>query len=48
MKMKHPLRLLIRSKSNNLCQISLAKVLENLKISGKIKLTVDVDPINFT
>ena len=45
---KYRTRLLIRSKSNNLCQISLAKVLENLKISGKIKLTVDVDPINFT
>ena len=41
-------RLLIRSTSNNMCQIPLAKVLENLKISGKIKLTVDVDPINFT
>ena len=30
-----------------MCQKSLAKVLENLKISSKIKLTVDVDPINF-
>ncbi len=41
-------RLLIRSESKSLCQKPLAKVLENLKISTKIKLTVDVDPINFT
>ena len=41
-------RLLIRSKSNIICQKSLSKILENLKISSKIKLTVDVDPINFT
>ena len=41
-------RLLIRSNINNMSQIPLAKVLKNLKISSKIKLTVDVDPINFT
>ena len=41
-------RLLIRSDSKNMLQKSLAKVLEKLKISSKIKLTVDVDPINFT
>ena len=41
-------RLLIRTNSNILGQIPLSKVLENLKISSKIKLTVDVDPINFT
>tara|TARA_B100001057_G_scaffold460783_1_gene512177 strand:+ start:1845 stop:3806 length:1962 start_codon:yes stop_codon:yes gene_type:complete len=41
-------RLLIRSDINKMCQKNLAKVLENLKISSKIKLTVDVDPINFT
>ncbi len=41
-------RLLIRSESKYLCQKPLAKVLEKLKISTKIKLTVDVDPINFT
>ena len=41
-------RLLIRSESKNLCQKPLVKVLEKLKISTKIKLTVDVDPINFT
>ena len=47
-KEKFRTRLLIRSESKNMLQISLAKVLENLKISNKIKLTVDVDPINFT
>ena len=41
-------RLLIRSNSAKMCQKPLAKVLEKLKISSKIKLTVDVDPINFT
>ncbi len=41
-------RLLIRSESKNICQIPLAKILEKLKLSTKIKLTVDVDPINFT
>ena len=41
-------RLLIRTESKNMCQKPLAKVLEKLKISSKIKLTVDVDPINFT
>jgi primosomal protein N' (replication factor Y) (superfamily II helicase) len=40
-------RLLIRSKKNNLIQIKLSSILENLKISKKIKLTVDVDPTNF-
>ena len=41
-------RLLIRTDSKNMLQKSLAKVLEKLKISSKIKLTVDVDPINYT
>ncbi len=41
-------RLLIRSESKNMCQKPLANVLEKLKLSTKIKLTVDVDPINFT
>ena len=40
-------RLLIRSKNDQLIQKSLIKTLSNLKISSKIKLTVDVDPINF-
>ena len=40
-------RLLLRSKSQELMQIKLTKILNNLKISSQIKLTVDVDPINF-
>ncbi len=47
-KKKYRTRLLIRSDSKILCQKYLLTVLENLKISRKIKLTVDVDPINFT
>ena len=47
-KKKYRTRLLIRSDSKILCQKYLLNVLENLKISRKIKLTVDVDPINFT
>ena len=38
---------LLRSKNNNLIQKSVGKILDNLTISKKIKLTVDVDPINF-
>ena len=40
-------RLLIRLKNQNLMQKKISKVLNRLKISSKIKLTVDVDPINF-
>ncbi len=40
-------RLLLRSKNNNLIQKKVGKIIENLTISKKIKLTVDVDPINF-
>ena len=47
-KKKFRIRLLIRSKSNYISQIQIGKVLEKLNISKKIKLTVDVDPINFT
>ena len=47
-KKKYRTRLLIRSDIKILCQKYLLNVLENLKISRKIKLTVDVDPINFT
>tara|TARA_B100000700_G_C14994633_1_gene833140 strand:- start:1545 stop:1931 length:387 start_codon:yes stop_codon:yes gene_type:complete len=46
-KKKYRTRLLIRSKSENLIQKKLGLILKNLKISKKIKLTVDVDPINF-
>ncbi len=40
-------RLLIRFNNQNLMQKKISKVLNGLKISSKIKLTVDVDPINF-
>ena len=46
-KKKYRTRLLLRSKNTNLIQKNVGKVLENLTISKKIKLTVDVDPINF-
>ena len=46
-KKKYRTRLLIRSKNGNLIQKSISKILENLTISKKIKLTVDVDPISF-
>ena len=40
-------RLLIRFNNEFLAQKKLRNVLNGLKISPKIKLTVDVDPINF-
>ena len=40
-------RLLIRFNNQNIAQKKIANVLNSLKISSKIKLTVDVDPINF-
>jgi len=46
-KSKFRTRLLLRSKNTNLIQKKVGKILENLTISKKIKLTVDVDPINF-
>ena len=46
-KNRYRTRLLIKSKNQDLPQISLSKSLKRLKISNKIKLTVDVDPINF-
>ena len=47
-KKKFRTRLLLRSKNDNLIQKKVGKIIENLTISKKIKLTVDVDPINFT
>ena len=41
-------RLLIRFNYRSLMQKKIARVLNGLKISSKIKLTVDVDPINFS
>jgi len=40
-------RLLLRFKSGVLVQKKITKLLNSLKISSKIKLTVDVDPVNF-
>ena len=40
-------RLLIRFNNRFLIQKKISQVLNGLKISSKIKLTVDVDPINF-
>ena len=41
-------RLLLRFSTGVLVQKKIAKLLDSLKISSKIKLTVDVDPVNFT
>ena len=40
-------RLLLRYNSGVLIQKKITKLLNSLKISSKIKLTVDVDPVNF-
>ena len=40
-------RLLLRSRNQELIQKKLMNSLNSFKISSKIKLTVDVDPINF-
>ena len=46
-KKKFRSRLLIKFNNQLLMQKKIAKALNRLKISSKIKLTVDVDPINF-
>ena len=46
-KKKFRSRLLIKFDSQIFMQKKITKVLNGLKISQKIKLTVDVDPINF-
>ena len=46
-KKKFRSRLLIRVKSGVLVQKKITNLLNSLKISSKIKLTVDVDPVNF-
>ena len=46
-KKKYRSRLLIRFQEKSLKQKLVSKVLNSLKISNKIKLTVDVDPVNF-
>ena len=40
-------RLLIRFNNQTLMQKKIKNLLNNLRISSKIKLTVDVDPVNF-
>ena len=40
-------RLLIRFNGKSLIQKKISKIINTLKISNKIKLTVDVDPVNF-
>ena len=47
-KKKFRSRLLVRFESGVLVQKKITKLLNNLKISSKIKLTVDVDPVNFS
>jgi len=46
-KKKYRSRLLIRFAEKSLKQKLVSKLLNSLKISNKIKLTVDVDPVNF-
>jgi len=47
-KKKFRSRLLLRFKTGVLVQKKLTNLLNSLKISSKIKLTVDVDPVNFS
>ncbi len=47
-KNKYRTRLLLRSKSNIFIQKGISKILKKINISKKIKLTVDVDPLNFS
>ena len=47
-KNKYRTRLLLRSQSNVFVQKKISRILKNLNISKKIKLTVDVDPLNFS
>ena len=47
-KNKYRTRLLLRSNSNFFVQKEISKILKKINISKKIKLTVDVDPLNFS
>ena len=47
-KNKYRTRLLLKSQSNIFVQKKISRILKNLNISKKIKLTVDVDPLNFS
>ena len=46
-KKKFRSRLLVKFNNQKLMQKKIRNVLNKLKISSKIKLTVDVDPVNF-
>ncbi|MDA0758568.1 MAG: hypothetical protein O3C01_07915, partial [Bacteroidetes bacterium] len=47
LKKKYRIRLLIRGAKSLKLQNSIAKIIQNYKFSSGIKLSVDVDPINF-
>ena len=47
LKRRFRVRLLIRGRKSLKVQNSLSKVIEKFKFPGGMKLTVDVDPINF-
>ncbi len=47
-KNKYRTRLLLRFRSNIFAQKAVNKILKKINISKKIKLTVDVDPLNFS
>jgi primosomal protein N' (replication factor Y) len=47
-KNKYRTRLLLRSQNNVFVQKKISRILKNLNISKKIKLIVDVDPLNFS
>ena len=47
-KNKYRTRLLLRFSNNLFVQKSVSKMLKKINISKKIKLTVDVDPLNFS
>ena len=47
-KKKFRSRLLLRLRNGVMVQKEITNLLNSLKISSKIKLTVDVDPINFS
>ena len=47
LKRKYRVRLLIRGSKSLKLQNSLSKIIQKYKFSNRIKLSVDVDPINF-
>ncbi len=47
LKRKFRIRMLIRGSKSLKLQNSIAKIIPNYKFSSGIKLSVDVDPINF-